>query len=161
MKMKSLFFYQTIIGKIGVVENEGQITNLYLESDELPTDLEIRETEVLKTAGKQLLEYFTGRRKNFELPLAPAGTEFQRRVWQALCHIPYGETVSYKEIAKKINNDKATRAVGMANHRNPIPIFIPCHRVIGANGKLVGYGGGLEIKKALLELEYLNKSCCL
>ena len=159
--MKSLFFYQTIIGKIGVVENEGQITNLYLESDELPTDLEIRETEVLKTAGKQLLEYFTGRRKNFGLPLAPAGTEFQRRVWQALCHIPYGETVSYKEIAKKINNDKATRAVGMANHRNPIPIFIPCHRVIGANGKLVGYGGGLEIKKALLELEYLNKSCCL
>ena len=154
--MKSLYFYKTDIGKVGIVENGGQITNLYFESDKIPTDLEIRETKLLKTAGKQLLEYFSRKRKTFELPLAPAGTEFQGQVWQALCQIPYGETVSYKDIAKKVNNDKAARAVGMANNKNPIPIFIPCHRVIGANGKLVGYGGGLGIKKALLELEHGN-----
>lgn len=87
------------------------------------------------------------------MPLAPAGTGFQRRVWQALCRIPYGETVSYQAVARAIGNEKAVRAVGQANHRNPIPIIIPCHRVIGKGGALVGYGGGLKIKETLLAME--------
>ncbi len=101
----------------------------------------------------QLCEYFGGRRKVFDLPLEPAGTEFQRKVWQALCEIPYGETRSYGEIARAVGNPNASRAVGAANHRNPIMIMIPCHRVIGASGALVGYGGGLPMKQYLLELE--------
>ena len=99
-----------------------------------------------------------GKRKEFTLPLAPVGTEFMIRVWKSLCAIPYGETRSYKEIAESIGNKKASRAVGLANNRNPIPIFIPCHRVIGANGKLVGYGGGLHIKSFLLKLEMEYKN---
>ncbi len=87
------------------------------------------------------------------MPLAPKGTDFQKKVWQALCEIPYGETFSYKKVAQKIGNEKACRAVGMANNKNPIAIIVPCHRVIGENGKLVGYAGGLEVKKKLLVLE--------
>ena len=104
-------------------------------------------------AVKQLREYFSGRRAGFELPLAPQGTEFQRAVWRNLLDIPYGETISYGELAKRVGNPKASRAVGAANGRNPIPIVIPCHRVIGANGKLTGFGGGLPTKEALLALE--------
>ncbi|MGE9965543.1 methylated-DNA--[protein]-cysteine S-methyltransferase [Fusicatenibacter saccharivorans] len=102
---------------------------------------------------KQILEYLDGKRTNFTLPLAPKGTDFQRKVWDALLTIPYGETRSYEEIAIAVGNPKGCRAVGMANNRNPIMILIPCHRVIGKNGKLVGYGGGLDVKEALLELE--------
>ena len=151
--MKSLLLAPTIIGRLGIVEEDRQLTNVYFEDDDLPPDLVIRETELLITARQQLLAYFSGQCTVFTLPLAPTGTEFQKRVWQALCRIPYGETVSYKEIARRIGNEKAVRAVGGANHRNPLPIFIPCHRVIGANGALVGYGGGLKIKETLLALE--------
>ena len=98
-------------------------------------------------------EYLKGERKEFDLPLNPKGTDFQKRVWRALCDIPYGEMRSYKQIAKAVGNSKAVRAVGMANNRNPITIVVPCHRVIGADGKLVGYGGGLEMKEFLLRLE--------
>ena len=112
-----------------------------------------QETPVLKKTVEELKEYFAGERKNFDIPLAPVGTKFQNQVWAALCTIPYGETRSYKDIAVQIGNEKACRAVGMANNRNPIMIIIPCHRVIGANGKLVGYGGGLDVKEALLNLE--------
>ena len=154
--MKSLYFYETVIGKIGIVDNDGFITNLYLDSDKIPEDIEIRETVLLEYAGRQLLEYFFGERKAFDLELAPVGTEFQRGVWRALCCIPYGKTASYKDIAKDISNEKACRAVGMANNKNPIPIFIPCHRVIGSSGKLVGFRGGLGVKKILLELECGN-----
>lgn len=108
---------------------------------------------LLLEAETQLAEYFAGARRDFHLPLAPAGTEFQRKVWAALLEIPYGETRSYGEIAAQIGNPKACRAVGMANNRNPLPILIPCHRVIGADGSLVGYGGGLNVKTVLLELE--------
>ena len=101
-------------------------------------------------------EYFNKEREQFELPLSPQGTEFQLKVWSALREIPYGETCSYKDIAIKLGNEKASRAVGMANNRNPIAIFVPCHRVIGANGKLVGYAGGLDIKEKLLEMEKYN-----
>ncbi len=104
-------------------------------------------------AVKQLSEYFAGKRAEFDLPLAPEGTEFQRTVWRNLQDIPYGETISYGELAKRVGNPKASRAVGAANGQNPIPIVIPCHRVIGANGKLTGFGGGLPTKEALLALE--------
>ncbi|MCX5780062.1 MAG: methylated-DNA--[protein]-cysteine S-methyltransferase, partial [Firmicutes bacterium] len=97
--------------------------------------------------------YMAGELTVFTLPLAPAGTDFQRLVWNYLGTIPYGETCSYQAIAQRVGNKNACRAVGQANHRNPIPIFIPCHRVLGADGRLTGYGGGLDIKASLLDLE--------
>jgi len=102
---------------------------------------------------RQLRAYFAGDLETFDLPLAPQGTPFQQTVWKELLNIPYGETISYGELAKRIGNPKASRAVGLANGSNPIPIIIPCHRVIGSNGKLTGYGGGLPIKEKLLALE--------
>lgn len=108
---------------------------------------------LLAQTARELEEYFAGGRRTFTVPLAPAGTDFQRKVWTALRTIPYGETVSYGDIARRIGKPGAAIAVGQANSRNPIPIIVPCHRVIGADGKLVGYAGGLEIKKALLRLE--------
>jgi methylated-DNA-[protein]-cysteine S-methyltransferase len=102
---------------------------------------------------EQLQEYFAGRRRTFELPLEPEGTPFQQQVWRALLEIPYGETTSYAALASRIGLPSGTRAVGAANGRNPLPILIPCHRVIGANGKLTGYGGGVAIKARLLALE--------
>jgi len=108
---------------------------------------------VLELAAGQLLEYFAGRRRRFELPLAPAGTAFQRQVWDALATIPWGELRSYADIARAIERPTAVRAVGAANGRNPLPIVVPCHRVIGSNGSLTGFAGGLEIKRQLLELE--------
>ncbi len=102
---------------------------------------------------RQLREYFAGKRKSFQLPLDLSGSEFQLKVWRALMEIPYGQTVSYAEVAAKIGRPAAIRAVGQANHCNPIPIIIPCHRVIGADGRLVGFGGGLDMKRRLLELE--------
>lgn len=112
-----------------------------------------RETPLLREAARQLNEYFAGRRRVFDLPLRPAGTPFQQKVWQALQTIPYGQTRSYQEIAGQIGNLKACRAVGYANHNNPIAIIIPCHRVIGKSGRLTGYAGGLELKERLLRLE--------
>jgi methylated-DNA-[protein]-cysteine S-methyltransferase len=108
---------------------------------------------LLVRVAAQLAEYFEHRRTTFDVALDPAGTPFQQRVWQALMTIPFGETVSYAEIAQRIGQPRAVRAVGLANGRNPIPILIPCHRVIGADGSLTGYAGGLAIKRALLELE--------
>lgn len=102
---------------------------------------------------RQLLEYFAGKLREFSIPLAPAGTEFQLQVWNALQTIPYGETASYGELAKKIGRPSASRAVGAANGKNPIPVIIPCHRVIGSSGSLVGFGGGLPTKEYLLTLE--------
>jgi len=102
---------------------------------------------------RQLRAYFAGELETFDLPLAPGGTPFQQRVWNELCKIPYGETISYGQLAQHIGNPNASRAVGLANGSNPIPIVIPCHRVIGSNGKLTGYGGGLPIKEKLLALE--------
>lgn len=109
---------------------------------------------VLAAAARQLAEYFAGERRSFDLPLALAGTEFQRRVWAALRDIPYGETISYAELARRIGQPTAMRAVGLANGRNPVSIVVPCHRVIGASGSLTGYGGGLASKAKLIELEW-------
>ena len=151
--MNSLFFYPSDIGQIGIAENGKSVTHLLLPGETAPGDFNITETDLLKESGEQLKGYFAGTLKNFTLPLAPAGTDFMLRVWDSLQHIPYGATRSYKDIAVSIGNAKTCRAVGQANNRNPIPIIIPCHRVIGANGKLVGYGGGLAIKSHLLDLE--------
>lgn len=106
-----------------------------------------------KETVRQLHSYFAGELEEFDLPLAPEGTAFQLKVWKRLCDIPYGETISYGELARRLDNPNASRAVGLANGSNPIPIVIPCHRVIGSNGKLTGYGGGLPIKEKLLALE--------
>lgn len=113
----------------------------------------LQTTELLSMATIQLDEYFQGKRTTFSLPFKLTGTPFQLAVWKELQNIPYGQTTSYKEIAQKINKPKACRAVGMANNKNPLPIIIPCHRVIGSNGKLIGYAGGLKLKNCLLELE--------
>ena len=108
---------------------------------------------VLRKAHKQLDEYFAGKRHTFDLPLSPAGTEFQVKVWTTLASIPYGETISYAQLATRIGKPSAMRAVGAANGRNPLPIVLPCHRVIGADGALTGFGGGLPTKQFLLKLE--------
>ena len=113
----------------------------------------LQTTELLSMATIQLDEYFQGKRTTFSLPFKLTGTPFQLAVWKELQNIPYGQTTSYKEIAQKINKPKAYRAVGMANNKNPLPIIIPCRRVIGSNGKLIGYAGGLKLKNYLLELE--------
>jgi methylated-DNA-[protein]-cysteine S-methyltransferase len=119
----------------------------------LPRDMQLTETPLLKEAARQLESYFAGELKEFSLPLEPSGTDFMKQVWSALCEIPFGKTATYGEIAERIGRPKAARAVGLANNRNPIPIFIPCHRVIGADGSLTGYAGGLDMKKKLLDLE--------
>ena len=113
----------------------------------------VRAEAPFKKAVEQLEAYFAGALRDFDTPLAPQGTEFQRNVWRCLREIPYGETISYSELAIRVGNPKAFRAVGLANGQNPIPILIPCHRVIGKDGSLVGYGGGLHIKEKLLALE--------
>ena len=152
--MGNVFYYETPLGTIGIAESDDKITHLFFDGEKFTKkDFKKKETPVLAEAGKQLKEYFDGRRREFDLPLAPAGTEFMLRVWKALQDIPYGETRSYKEIAAMTGNSSACRAVGTANNRNPISIMIPCHRVIGSNGDLTGYGGGLDKKKFLLELE--------
>jgi len=151
--MKYLFYYGTPVGKIGIAERDGAVTDVFFGSESAPADAEIKETPLLKETYKQLKEYFDGKRKIFDIPLNLEGTEFQKRDWQELLKIPYGETRSYGEIAKAIGTPKGARAVGLANNRNPVSIIVPCHRVIGADGKLVGYGGGLPIKEALLKLE--------
>ncbi|GAA0076280.1 methylated-DNA--[protein]-cysteine S-methyltransferase [Clostridium sp. CTA-5] len=151
--MKNIFFYQTDIGEIGIAENGNAITNLYFERIDLKDNFNLSETKLIKEAYSQLKSYLLGDRKDFALPLQLEGTDFMMKVWSSLTLIPYGETCTYGEVAKSIGNEKASRAVGLANNRNPIPIFIPCHRVIGANGKLVGYSGGIDIKKYLLNLE--------
>lgn len=151
-----IYFYKYSIGKIGIAEENGKITNLYFENTEFPKDILMCETPILKEAARQLNDYLTGKLKEFSLPLEPAGTDFMKQVWKSLCKIPYGKTVSYKCIAEKIGNPKAARAVGLANNRNPIPVFIPCHRVVGINGALTGYIGGLELKRKLLDIEKIK-----
>ena len=126
------------------------------EPDWIPVSSESERTaagRALTKAASQLEEYFSGARCSFDLPLNAGGNEFQQRVWKGLCEIPYGETWSYGKLAERIGRPGAARAVGSANSRNPLPIVVPCHRVIGANGTLTGYAGGLHIKAFLLELE--------
>ncbi|MEQ8174838.1 MAG: methylated-DNA--[protein]-cysteine S-methyltransferase [Syntrophomonadaceae bacterium] len=151
--MKSIFFYQTDIGEVGIAADETGVTHVNLQRAKNLPDAVVRETRLISEAARQLQCYLEGGLKHFDLPLAPAGSEFMQRVWASLQTIPYGETWSYKKLAESIGNPQAARAVGQANHRNPIPIFIPCHRVVGADGKLTGYGSGLPLKAYLLDLE--------
>lgn len=152
--MQQSHVFETPIGVMQVTASDGAITSVTLLKDvEMKAEAPQNIDALLLDAQKQLLEYLAGERAEFTLPLNPKGTPFQQRVWQRLLKIPYGETRSYGEIAEAAGNPKASRAVGMANNRNPILFIIPCHRVIGANGKLVGYGGGLPLKERLLNME--------
>ena len=155
--MKYLNYIDSPIGILGLVQEEDCLTEVFFGKSESHQDYSQEETLLLKEAKKQLKAYFEGNQKIFDLPLNPKGTDFQKAVWQALLLIPYGETRSYKDIAAAIGSPKASRAVGMANNKNPLSILVPCHRVIGSSGKLVGYGGGLTIKENLLGLEKDNK----
>lgn len=144
--------FDTPLGLMALEEEGGAITRLWLPGQPVPPSPG-RETPLLCRGRQELLEYLAGERRDFDLPLHPRGTPFQRRVWQALGDIPYGQTRTYAQIARAVDSPRGFRAVGMANHRNPIPILIPCHRVVGSGGALTGYAGGLELKKALLALE--------
>lgn len=144
------------LGPLLLVGTRATLTQIWLPSgrDRLEPEPDwIESAEPFAEARRQLDAYFAGRLRRFDLPLAPEGTPFQQRVWRALLDIPYGETVSYGELARRIGRPSAVRAVGAANGQNPLSIVIPCHRVIGSDGRLVGYGGGLPAKSALLALE--------
>lgn len=143
----------TKIGNIAILEEDKKIIEIQIDKDIEDSNLLKEDTPLLKETEKQLKEYLEGSRKIFDVPLNPKGTKFMKQVWTALQDIPYGEIRTYQQIAEKVGNPKAARAVGMANHKNPIPIIIPCHRVIGTNGKLVGYALGMDRKKFLLEWE--------
>ena len=147
--------YEGIIGPYLLEETDECLTRIWLGDriSLVPESRDFKETALLKEAKAQLDAYFAGKLKDFSLPIAPAGTDFQLKVWEVLQTIPYGETITYGQLAERVGNAKASRAVGMANSRNPLPIIIPCHRVIGANRKLTGYTGGLDIKIKLLNLE--------
>ncbi|WP_032122482.1 methylated-DNA--[protein]-cysteine S-methyltransferase [Clostridium amazonitimonense] len=154
--MKNIAFYPTFLGLIGIVKKNGAITELFFGKKHKSTDCVEQETPLLKEAARQLEEYLDGKLKSFDLPLALEGTDFQQTVWATLRTIPYGETRTYKQVAESIGNPEASRAVGAANNKNPILIITPCHRVIGTDGKLVGYAAGLEVKEKLLEMEKTN-----
>ncbi|MEZ9232115.1 methylated-DNA--[protein]-cysteine S-methyltransferase [Vibrio amylolyticus] len=148
--------YQSPLGQLTLQANEKGLLGLWLPVyTTQPDDLGEKDESfpILKEAAVQLDEYFASERTEFQLPLAPQGTDFQQKVWHELCQIPYGESWSYKELAERLGKPTASRAVGMANGKNPISIIVPCHRVIGKSGKLTGYAGGLDAKKKLLKLE--------
>jgi len=151
--LKNIWYYDYPIGEIGIIDDNGRVAGVCFADSRDRAGFTVSKTQLLNEAAEQLSEYFNGTRRDFELPLSLQGTEFQQRVWHALRSIPYGETRSYKEIAIQIGRPRAARPVGMANNKNPIAIIIPCHRVVGHDGRLVGYGGGLHIKRYLLELE--------
>lgn len=154
--MTFLHYCESPIGMLGLAEENGALTHLFFRLTEGTPHFkaaELKATPLLRKAAGQLAEYFSGKRRDFDLPLAPAGTAFQRQVWDALQAIPYGGTRSYREVAESVKRPAAYRAVGMANNKNPIAVIIPCHRVIGANGSLTGYAGGLNAKRLLLVLE--------
>ena len=151
--MSTACYTQTGIGRIGIVEEEDAITQVLFPDEKMPSNVQEGSSKLLREAEAQLLEYLSSQRTDFDLPLATRGTEFMGRVWNALTEIPFGETRSYTQIAQAVGRSKAARAVGMACRRNPLPIFIPCHRVVGASGAMVGFLGGIHMKEHLLRLE--------
>jgi len=165
--MKNAYIYNTRLGKILIADDGESITVVSVLPENFEEDVDLastfgrdysyNKTDLIEEAAKQLKEYLEGCRKIFTVKIKPQGTEFQKRVWEVLLTIPYGETRSYKQIAMQSGNGKASRAVGMANHNNPILCIIPCHRVIGANGTLVGYTAGLSTKEKLLIMEKGSK----
>ena len=150
--MSGFMIYEFPVGKLKIEYSDCAVTGISRTGEQGGEP-----SPVSETAAKELSEYFEGRRKSFEFPIKTHGTAFQEKVWAALRAIPYGETRSYKDIAAAIGNEKACRAVGGANNKNPIAIVTPCHRVIGAGGSMVGYAGGLDMKEFLLALEKRNK----
>jgi len=150
----SFVHLKTPVGKLLIAGDKESVRHIRFERDNAPEPgWEKGTTPPIRDALSQLNGYFERRRRSFDLPLAPEGTPFQRRVWAELQQIPFGATVSYGELARRVGEPTASRAVGAANGANPIPIVIPCHRVVGADGKLTGFGGGIEVKARLLELE--------
>lgn len=146
--------YESPIGKLTLASNGEAITQVEFEDNRYPLPEHPRgDDKILRQARKELDAYFAGKLKDFTVPVAPEGTEFQKKAWKALQKIPYGQTRSYGQQAKVVGNPSASRAVGAANGRNPIPVIIPCHRVIGSNGSLTGFGGGMKRKQFLLDLE--------
>jgi methylated-DNA-[protein]-cysteine S-methyltransferase len=144
-------YFKTINSPIGVLKlssDEGHLKSISFDAEFMNEEVYV--PDILIIAAKQIEEYFSGSRQLFDLPIDPEGTEFQRRVWKQVAGVNYGSTKSYIEIAREVNSQDSSRAVGMANGKNPLPIIIPCHRIIGHNGKLTGYAGGLERKKWLL-----------
>ncbi len=148
-------YLESPVGRLMIVGDESALREIRLANVEQKPREDWKEGErgAVGEAVCQLKAYFSGKLRDFDLAVEPAGTPFQKKVWRELCNIPYGTTISYGELAKRVGNAKASRAVGAANGDNPIPIVIPCHRVIGSNGKLTGYGGGLPVKEKLLTLE--------
>lgn len=145
------FVYNTPFGPVTIASDGNAVTRLAFGA--VPCQGDMRPTELTNRAANELQEYLAGKRRAFDIPLAPAGTPFQQSVWAALQNIPYGQTRSYQDIATIVGKPTATRAVGSANNKNPIAVLIPCHRVIGKNGKLTGYAGGIPLKERLLEIE--------
>ena len=150
-KDATYFTYMTPVGHLTLASDGKSITRLLLSTQVCEGTR--RPTALTNEASNQIQEYMAGKRRSFDLPLAPQGSDFQKQVWDALCEIPYGETRSYRDIAEAVGNAKACRAVGNANNKNPIPLIIPCHRVIASNGGLGGYAYGLKTKIFLLNLE--------
>jgi methylated-DNA-[protein]-cysteine S-methyltransferase len=161
--MKSIYFHivQSPIGNLTLVSNYQALTGVYMSDDHegpKPDAGWQPDGKKFDAVSRQLAAYFAGELHEFNVPLDPQGTEFQKKVWRELCRIPFGETISYGELARRIGQPTASRAVGLANGRNPIAIIVPCHRVIGADGSLTGYGGGIDRKKWLLEHEAAAKA---
>lgn len=154
--MKRYCYYDSPIGRMLLVGKKGVLEEIHLpkSTEKIQVPPEWTEDEAgFDEPLRQLNEYFAGKRQDFDLEIALEGTPFQKQVWQELRRIPFGETASYQTIAERLGNPKACRAVGMANNKNPLPIIIPCHRIIGKDGSLTGYGGGLTVKQQLLDLE--------
>lgn len=155
--MSAQCYLDSPVGRLLLSADGSSLTGVHFPSSRPtapPADVVVEHSDpVLRAACEQLSEYFAGRRQVFKLPLAAHGSDFQLRVWAELSRIPFGETISYGELALRLGDKGASRAVGLANNRNPIPIIIPCHRVIGADGSMVGFGGGLERKRWLLRHE--------
>lgn len=150
---ETFVYYESPVGRLALACDGEYITRAGFCPAEWTERIPQADAQILLRARRQLEEYFAGKRKTFDLPLRPSGTPFRLKVWKALLNIGYGETRSYRDLALAAGNAKASRAVGGANHANPIVVIIPCHRVIGADGRLTGYGGGLDKKTFLLELE--------
>lgn len=150
-----LLLYDSPVGRLGLMGEGDRLAALTLPNQPVPLIAE-RETPVLRETQKQLEAYFAGKLREFDVPLHLEGTPFRMRVWEQLQKIPYGQVISYGELARRVGQPSAARAVGGANHHNPISIIVPCHRVITADGTPGGYGGGLELKRALLKLEGVN-----
>ena len=158
---KQLFysFYDCSIGTLLLIGDDDGLHRLHFPNENAkPPKEAIEKASGLGGVTEQLDEYFAGSRQVFDLKLKPIGTSFQKRVWLALAQIPYGQTTSYGELARRVGSPKGARAVGAANGKNPLPIILPCHRVIGKDGSLTGFGGGLELKTVLLDLERRNKA---